>query len=1030
MPPRRKQRATKAASGGAGAGSKKRRAEEAAKGSTAAAEAQEDELLELGDNLELQQNDSDSNDDSSSGADEDIPVDEDVDEAMMALAAQDDEHEDDEHDGEGNDDDDDEESDDEELAFAMDDVTATSDEDEHPQQSRATKSKKTTTNNKHNAKNGNTKQKPGKNKARSVAPPHPDNDSAALKNFGDLFSSMVQGKVKPGRKGVQMRDEDGEDDAHAPTQAKQKRRRQRTKASAAAAQTAGADDSDADADDELDERPDMGSDVDDDDDGAVDMEVTTAGGASATSNTATNGDDDEGPSERILEWMGRAPRYEVVDVKEYMEKLKTLQQDSEDEQFGGPAEGSNDEYDADEFKPARRVYDVESRELRSLSDIFSKAPDSEQYLREKQERHERIQQRMRELQSRKPMPVASSDSDTSDDEHSRNTVGNIPMEWYKDYDHLGYDRSGKKISKLGKAKDRLDKFLDKMENGGLGRTVYDPTTGEEIELSDDLIGQIKKIQAGELPGEQYEDYVDFFTSDVQRMPVTGRPEPKSRFIPSKWEHKKIMHLVRGIRKGRLKPLGPPKKEPEFYDLWGQEDDSYRAPGTHIPAPKLALPDHDESYNPPPEYLPTDEQRARWEKTPVADRRKYFMPTKFSSLRLVPAYNMFLRERFERCLDLYLCPRTRKVRQTNVNAQALLPKLPDPKDLQPFPTAHSLSFLGHTDIVTCLSVDPTGQWLFSGSEDGTLRMWEIATGRCAKVLDLKEPVLAVAANPNPQLSLVAVAAKNNLYIVNHGLSSKAITAATQEFAPKCKKTGANKNARITVRWYNGGNGVADDTIVYTIMHRLDVTKLTWHHRGNYLASVMPEGTHDCVAIHSMGKQATQYPFRKKNNDIQDVQFHPKLPVFFVATKTRVRIYNLQTQMLVKKLMTGVKWVSSMAVHPGGDNVIIGSYDRRLAWFDTDLSTKPYKTLRYHRYALRSVKFHRRYPLFASCSDDGSVHVFHGMVYNDLLQNPLIVPVKILKGHERVKGLGVLDIAFHPRQPWVFSAGADGVIKLYT
>lgn len=29
---------------------------------------------------------------------------------------------------------------------------------------------------------------------------------------------------------------------------------------------------------------------------------------------------------------------------------------------------------------------------------------------------------------------------------------------------------------------------------------------------------------------------------------------------------------------------------------------------------------------------------------------------------------------------------------------------------------------------------------------------------------------------------------------------------------------------------------------------------------------------------------------------------------------------------------------------GDNVIIGSYDARLCWFDIDLSTKPYKILR--------------------------------------------------------------------------------------
>lgn len=29
---------------------------------------------------------------------------------------------------------------------------------------------------------------------------------------------------------------------------------------------------------------------------------------------------------------------------------------------------------------------------------------------------------------------------------------------------------------------------------------------------------------------------------------------------------------------------------------------------------------------------------------------------------------------------------------------------------------------------------------------------------------------------------------------------------------------------------------------------------------------------------------------------------------------------------------------------GDNLIVGSYDRRLCWFDMDLSTKPYRTLR--------------------------------------------------------------------------------------
>lgn len=62
----------------------------------------------------------------------------------------------------------------------------------------------------------------------------------------------------------------------------------------------------------------------------------------------------------------------------------------------------------------------------------------------------------------------------------------------------------------------------------------------------------------------------------------------------------------------------------------------------------------------------------------------------------------------------------------------------------------------------------------------------------------------------------------------------------------------------------------------------------------------------------------------------------------------------------------------------------------SWFDLDLSTKPYRSLRYHQYAIRGTAFHRSYPLFASASDDATVHIFHGMVYSDLMTNPLIVP----------------------------------------
>lgn len=78
-------------------------------------------------------------------------------------------------------------------------------------------------------------------------------------------------------------------------------------------------------------------------------------------------------------------------------------------------------------------------------------------------------------------------------------------------------------------------------------------------------------------------------------------------------------------------------------------------------------------------------------------------------------------------------------------------------------------------------------------------------------------------------------------------------------------------------------------------------------------------------------------------------------------------------MVKKLISGVKWYSCLALHPQGDNIITGSYDKRLNWFDLDLGDKPYQTLRFHKKAIRNVAFHPSYPLFASCSDDGKLRI---------------------------------------------------------
>ena len=50
--------------------------------------------------------------------------------------------------------------------------------------------------------------------------------------------------------------------------------------------------------------------------------------------------------------------------------------------------------------------------------------------------------------------------DSSDEEDIRNTIGNIPVNWYDEYGHIGYDVDGAPIRKP-KRGDELDQFLSR-----------------------------------------------------------------------------------------------------------------------------------------------------------------------------------------------------------------------------------------------------------------------------------------------------------------------------------------------------------------------------------------------------------------------------------------------------------------------------------------------------------------------------------------------------------------------------------------
>lgn len=119
----------------------------------------------------------------------------------------------------------------------------------------------------------------------------------------------------------------------------------------------------------------------------------------------------------------------------------------------------------------------------------------------------------------------------------RNTVGNIPLEWYNDYPHFGYDIEGKPLPNPVTGDEvgvvykiisisvmvalpsglyhslcdflfllhfdcpilQLDEFVAKMDDPNYWRTIQDKVTGKEVLLSDDQIGIVQNLQKSRFP---------------------------------------------------------------------------------------------------------------------------------------------------------------------------------------------------------------------------------------------------------------------------------------------------------------------------------------------------------------------------------------------------------------------------------------------------------------------------------------------------------------------------------------------------
>lgn len=107
--------------------------------------------------------------------------------------------------------------------------------------------------------------------------------------------------------------------------------------------------------------------------------------------------------------------------------------------------------------------------------------------------------------------------------------------------------SGRKIFRPAQG-DELDKFLSNVEDPTAWTSAEDKLLQQQVQLTDKELDIIRRLERAENPDADYNPYqdtIEWFTGEGREMttPLHAGNEPKRRFVPSKWEHKKASPLA-------------------------------------------------------------------------------------------------------------------------------------------------------------------------------------------------------------------------------------------------------------------------------------------------------------------------------------------------------------------------------------------------------------------------------------------------------------------------------------------------------
>jgi G protein beta subunit-like protein len=115
----------------------------------------------------------------------------------------------------------------------------------------------------------------------------------------------------------------------------------------------------------------------------------------------------------------------------------------------------------------------------------------------------------------------------------------------------------------------------------------------------------------------------------------------------------------------------------------------------------------------------------------------------------------------------------------------------------------VNFSGHTNNVTAVGFQKEGKWMYTGSEDGTVKIWDINAPGCQREIKDKVAVNAVVLHPN-QVELFVGYQDGTVKVFDLSASSKPIKEAIPEDDTAIRSLSVSPDGSLLCAVNNSGN----------------------------------------------------------------------------------------------------------------------------------------------------------------------------------------------------------------------------------